>query len=108
MVADNRRNEYRIVYPIADRPRMEIGCEVYEVLDLSEGGLRLLAPDLQLGEAQRIQGMLYFSDGGRAYINGSVFRRTDKHLVIELDRNKIPYQRIVQEQRFLISRYGHN
>lgn len=101
----NRREHYRIVYPIRARPRLRVGKAVFPVLDLCERGLRFLHPDpdsLQLG--QTIRGRVSFGDGTSMVVEGEVMRTGRSEAVLHL-AIRIPPARILQEQRHLIGRF---
>jgi hypothetical protein len=93
-----RRKEYRVRYPITDRPRLRLDSEEFEVINLSEGGLKFHFQDpLRFVPWPTLQGTLVFADGETKPVQGSVLRTEQDGLAVELS-SKIPYRRIVQEQ----------
>ena len=104
-MSENRRDEYRVLYPIADRPRLVIGDCTCEVLDLSEHGIRLLAANLPPDSQDTIDGTVRFANGETVQVAGRILRRTDRQVVVTLDRQPLPYPQIVKEQRRLLAKY---
>jgi hypothetical protein len=93
-----RRSEYRVVYPLTDRPRLRIDRNEYEILNLSEGGLRFqLKKPLDQGIDPTVAGTVIFPDGNNAPVEGTLLRTEENDLAVRLSQ-KIPYRRIVQEQ----------
>ena len=61
---DERRRHYRLRYPEAERPTARINDSDYLVVDISEGGVRvLLAGGRALPRDQRFAGTVLFPDG---------------------------------------------
>lgn len=100
----SRRELYRIVYPLLERPTFEVGRNSYDVVDCSEQGLRYeingrRAPTVgaQLG------GTLQFRRGGKVSITGEVIRVADGTVVLALDP-PLSFADILAEQRYLRGR----
>ena len=101
---DSRRELYRIVYPLAERPTFETGRFLFEVVDVSEKGLRYSignrrAPDV----GTEIGGSLQFRRGDEIAVTGEVIRSRDGVVVIALDP-ALPFAEILAEQRYLRSK----
>ncbi len=77
---DDRRGHYRLRYPEAERPTARINDLDYLVVDISEGGVRvLLAGGRGLRRDQRFAGTVLFPDGETVPIEGVVLRSTERH-----------------------------
>jgi hypothetical protein len=102
MHASSRRELYRIVYPLAERPSLELGRFVYEVIDCCELGLRYRVPDLRVpAVGTRISGTLRFRRGAEILIDGKVLRTAAGQVVIALDKPGTTFFQILAEQRYL-------
>ena len=82
-----------------------IGDCTCEILDLSEQGIRLLAADLPSGSRDTIDGTVRFANDETTQIAGRILRRTEREVVVTLDRQPLPYSQIVKEQRRLLAKY---
>ena len=96
-----RRQSYRVVYPQDYHPVLLIRNSEYEILDLSETGLRF-----RLKENQKLPGDLFHAqvklhDGSTIEVLGRIVRITGEHAAMFLVVKKIPYQFILSEQSFL-------
>ncbi|HXT18575.1 MAG TPA: PilZ domain-containing protein [Gemmatimonadaceae bacterium] len=105
MSEPSRREQYRIQYPQAERPTLEIGRLFYEVLDCSEGGLRY---EVRLGRplpvpGSQISATLAFRRGEELDIVGEVLRVGADFVVLHLEP-PLPYSEILAEQRYLRAR----
>jgi hypothetical protein len=101
----NKREFYRIRYPISCRPTLTYLGEDYEVVNISERGVRFICkklhefkPDLEM------QFSITFRDDEPLEIEGKILRVEGKVAVIYLPEN-IPFGRIVQEQRYIKDNY---
>jgi hypothetical protein len=102
---NQRRELYRIVYPIGARPSLEVDGRSHPVVDLCERGVRFLHPkaeELSLG--WRLQGLLHFGDGTTMEVEGEVMRVEFNQAVLHLGTPISP-ARILKEQRYLLSRF---
>jgi hypothetical protein len=96
-----RRQSYRIIYPQDYRPKLIINNIQFEILDLSETGLRF-----QLKENLKLPGDLFHAkvklhDDSCIEILGRIIRITGEHAAMFLVVKKIPYQFILSEQAYL-------
>lgn len=98
------REHYRIQYPAAARPRLVVNGVTYEVLDLSEGGLRVQlpadapapAPDTELGGVLRFR-----RDDEIVVVRGRVLRTDERHVAIRLEIG-LGFRVVLDEQRYLL------
>lgn len=94
-----KRNHYRIEYPPAARPVLLIGGRSYEILNLSEQGLKYDHPGGSkpaIGEP--LSGTIVFADRKRVEVEGSVLRVVGSTVVAHLGRG-VPFGKIMAEQR---------
>ncbi|MEQ8171544.1 MAG: PilZ domain-containing protein [Candidatus Eremiobacterota bacterium] len=102
---EQRRRFYRIKYPLIERPKIILDNKSYQVIDISEGGIKFFSPVTIFKINQYIKGTITFHDGEVLEVEGHVLRLQNKRIIILLDI-KIPLQRILKEQRFLIKKYA--
>ena len=97
----SRRQLYRVVYPLSERPTFEVGRFVYEVVDCSERGLRYEVRDRRMPTVgSALAGRISFRRGDEIEVTGAVIRARDGMVVLELDP-AIPFADIMAEQRYL-------
>jgi hypothetical protein len=97
----DRRQNYRIIYPMDYHPVLLIKNTEFEILDLSETGLKF-----QLKEKIKLPGDLFHAkvklhDDSFIDIMGRIIRITGEHAAMFLVVKRIPYQFILSEQAFL-------
>jgi hypothetical protein len=86
------------------RPLVDVWGQRYEVIDVSEGGLRFQCPDLHgITAGQQVQAVITFADMGKAEVEGTVVRIEPRRVALQLSVG-VPYSRIVREQLHLLSR----
>jgi hypothetical protein len=104
MVTPSRRALYRIVYPLAERPSLEMGRSLYDVVDCSERGLRY---ELNHGRIPAVgshcAGMLHFRRGYSVRVEGDVLRAVRGVVVLALNP-PLPFAQVIAEQRYLRSK----
>ncbi len=108
--ASNRRNHFRVEYPVKDRPILSARQWRGEVMDCSETGVRVHLPDGIPGEpnlidGERLTASIRFAQGDTIEVEGTVVRHAGTTLVLRLDVAQVPFSRIIREQRWLRSRY---
>lgn len=101
-----RRDSYRVHYPIEERPRLVLANgKTYPVQDLSERGLRYLAPQPFTGNLQdAVHGVLQLHDGRSVPIEGQVVRADERNVAVQLTK-PIPFGILISEQRYLRKKY---
>ncbi len=103
-MSKQKRQYFRIEYPVDERPTLVIGSESLEVVDTSERGMRVL-PAKGSPVPTHIKGTLKFRDGSECMVAGQVVRQApDGSLVIQLTVG-ISLALIMKEQRRLIQKY---
>ena len=103
-MSKQKRQFFRIEYPVEERPWLLLGNDKFEVLDASERGLRIV-PLKGQPLPTMVKGTLQFRDGSECQVAGNVSRQTEEgHLVVQLTLG-ISLTLIMKEQRRLIQKY---
>lgn len=101
-----QRQHYRVRYPMAERPKITIDESQYEILELSEGGLRLavylgIEPS-RLPETFHVE--ITLACGRTRSITASFTRQEgEEYICTELEG--ISMNDITEEQRYFIRKY---
>lgn len=108
-MSDNKRSHYRIVYTQGRQPIFECAQGKFNVLDISEGGLRVVIPrgDVpRFTEDDEVEGKLSFPEKrGSVQVKGVVLRVRLREVAVTLATGgQIPLTKIVEEQRVLIQK----
>jgi hypothetical protein len=102
----SRRAHYRIQYPNAARPKLLIEGHTFEVLDISEGGLRYQSgpyPTPNIGTSFR--GTVRVRRGELIHTHGNVVRAINGEVAARLVVG-IPFQTIMEEQRYVFEQFA--
>ena len=108
-LTQERRGFYRLAYPYGDRPNILFAGRSLEVLEISEHGVRFLtAGSFQPPPGTVLYGEIIFRDGGRCPVAGKLLRWSTGRgaAVLKLSQG-VPLERMMQEQRYIFARYGH-
>jgi hypothetical protein len=101
----SRRSNYRVVYPLAERPVIEVGRAIHDVVDVSERGLRFeIRTTQQPKPGDLITGRIQFQGSAAIEVTGEVIRARPGLVVLSLESPGIPYSNILLEQRRLRSK----
>lgn len=101
---ESRRELYRIVYPLVERPTFEAGRYLFEVIDVSEKGIRYEMGNRRLPEVgTEVGGVVQFRSGEEVAVVGEVIRAREGIVVLALNP-PLPYAQILAEQRYLRSK----
>jgi|SRR5437868_16025 hypothetical protein len=101
MPEPSRREVYRVVYPLVERPTFEVGRYLYEVVDLSERGLRYEVRDRRMPTVgSEVGGRLQFRRGEEVPVVGQVLRAQQGEVVLQLEP-PLPFAEVLAEQRYL-------
>jgi hypothetical protein len=103
-VESEQRACYRMNYPRGARPILKIGSESYEVVEISEDGLRFDRGVHPPEHHTEVQGIICFRDGEQQAIEGTVIRQDGNETVMMLNRG-VPFSRMMREQRYMLSKY---
>jgi len=102
----SRRAFYRLQYPTSARPKLLIEGYTFDVLDLSEGGLRFHTgphPAPEVGTTFR--GTVRVRRGDMIHTHGDVLRVDHSEVAARLVVG-IPFQTIMEEQRFVFEGFA--
>ncbi|MCW9013914.1 MAG: PilZ domain-containing protein [Gammaproteobacteria bacterium] len=103
-MSKQQREYYRINYPMAERPSLISREEEFEVIDVSEYGVKFKIQEISpfiLGE--EVTADIRFSDDEVYPCSGHINRYTNKEVVILLE-TPIPLNKIRSEHIHLINR----
>jgi hypothetical protein len=103
----NQRNHFRIEYPKADRPRIKIDKTEFEVLDVSEHGIKFAGGGRFRGPPKTlVKGTILFKDGKSCDVVGVVLRhmKDTGDVAVKLSQG-VPLAKMMEEQRVLLQKY---
>lgn len=102
-----RRTNYRLHFPRAERPLLVINGHHYEVVDCSVRGLRCMVNDWQprLALGDQIDGLVRFRDRAQAPVRGLVVRIQEGEIALYLPDTEIPFTVLRGEERYLLAHY---
>jgi hypothetical protein len=95
-----KRGYFRIEYPASIRPTLEIRKHEFEIVDISEKGVKFSAgKEIKFG--RWVTGNVTFHDGQAIDIEGRIAWKRGESVGMFLTVKPIPYPKIISEQRFL-------
>lgn len=101
-----RREHFRVAYPLAERPKLKMWEREHNVIDISEQGVKFrYDSSITVRSTKIIRATIRFHDGELVSIEGKVVRSGTNEAILVLSKG-IPYKRIVEEQRYIKSKYG--
>ena len=101
MSSPSEREHYRIQYPTAARPRIVIEGGSYEVIDISEHGVRFrIDEDARLGVGDPLLGQVRFKRTDPVTVTGTVLRIVGREVAARLETG-VPLRTMIEEQRYL-------
>ena len=98
-----RRRYFRLEYPPDERPELIIGKKTFQVLDISERGVRFVN-DEDARFAEWVKGTITFHDGVSIEVEGKIVWEHADEMGIQISIAPIPPGRVLQEQRYLIAK----
>ena len=96
----DRRNYSRIIYQPGNRASLIVGSQIYEVMDITESGVRFINEN-PLSPDTAISGSILFLNGEMVEIEGKVEWQEEGEVGMSLSEF-IPANVIKQESRHLI------
>jgi len=100
-----RRRQYRLHYPMAERPLLHVGDAGYTIAELSEGGMRVLFnDDPNAPDDYPFEGVIRYIDGEEVHINGKVLRADEHGFSVQFNQG-VGMRRIVADQIRLKKKY---
>lgn len=109
-----KRQSFRLKYQISDRPKIKLipkdfgpkenkGIFSYEVIDISERGIRFLYTGGMVENP--VNGMLHLHSAEPREFSAKIIRVQDNQICLMLDE-AIPLGVLAKEQRYLFNKYG--
>lgn len=103
--ADEEREEFRVRYPVSNRPTFGDGAANSLVIDLSVTGFRIAtSPGKKITSGQSVRGTLKLLSGTEHVIHGTVARVTRDQMVVSF-LTELPFGVILGEDRHLAEQY---
>ncbi len=100
-----RRGQYRLHYPVDERPRVTIEDIEYNIEELSEGGMKVLFQgDTTLPEEFPFTGLIQYIDGEEVEITGEMVRSFDHGFSVKFVKG-VGARRIMSDQIRLKRKY---
>ncbi len=101
MSAPSERAHYRIQYPTAARPHIVIEGRSFDVIDLSERGVRFREDEgRSFSSGDKVVGTVRFQRTEAVDVMGSVVRVGGREVAVKLEVG-VPLRIVIEEQRFL-------
>ena len=102
---EQKREYYRVEYPLNERPALLSMDDEFEVVDISEGGLKFkVDSNINLSVGDELGGTIKFSDNYTFVCKGKVIRIDDGKVAINYTHN-LPLERVRLEHLLLIQKY---
>jgi hypothetical protein len=104
-MTQERRQFFRLRYPIDERPIIELDGESYPVCEISEEGARLLfrsTDPVSFGET--LTGTIHFSDSEDVEVEGIPLRQHGCEVALKLTKG-LSLERMTDEQLHLLDKY---
>lgn len=104
-MSEQRREYYRVLYPVIDRPVLSVNAGKFEVIDVSEFGVRFKRDDQCVFEpGMHLVARIFFSDGNSYDCAGEILRCEEESVSVQL-HTPIPMHRIRAESVYLRLNY---
>ena len=101
----NKRELYRVKYPVNDRPRLHLMGKSFEVTNISEQGVRFRCRECsQFKTGVAVRCTITFHDNESYALDGTILHIYKIAVVLNLARD-IPLERIIKEQRYILTNY---
>ncbi len=93
-----KREFYRLWYPVAERPRLQIGDHKFDVSEVSEAGARIvISAPVGLNDSESFTGTITFRSGETDNVAGTILRSSESEIVANLTAG-ISLKRMMAEQ----------
>jgi len=97
----SEREHYRIQYPMAARPKIVVDGRTYDVVDISERGVRFkVTEEMTFNVGDGFSGQVRFKRSDAVRVGGKVVRIVGKEIAAKLDAG-IPLKTMIEEQRYI-------
>lgn len=105
MSQPSERQHFRIQYPAAARPEIVIDGRAYDVLDISEHGVRFRSVgEIAVAVGDPLSGRIRLRTEA-VDVRGTVLRVAGREIAAKLDAG-VPLKVIIEEQRYLREQHG--
>ncbi|MEL7292894.1 MAG: PilZ domain-containing protein [Pseudomonadota bacterium] len=102
---EQKRKYYRLKYPKRARPYVKFGDEMFQVTEVSEGGIRMVLNSFtSMYKGLTIKGVLNLHGDNPVAIEGAVLRFDNDEVIIQL-RKGPTFKIMVDEQRHIRQKY---
>ncbi|MCZ4294048.1 PilZ domain-containing protein [Vibrio sinaloensis] len=102
---DQKRKYYRLKYPKRARPFVKFADEMFQVTEVSEGGIRMVMNNFtSMYKGLVVKGVLNLHDENSVDIEGAVLRFDNDEVIIQL-RVGPTFKIMVDEQRHIKNKY---
>lgn len=109
MIDEQKREHFRIAYPVGQTAKILIRKAEYDVIDISQRGVRFAMGKRGILEewdiGTHVKGSVTFLHGGRAMVEGVVLRTIDEHSVVLYLDEAIDLKIMFDEHRFVIQHF---
>jgi PilZ domain len=100
------REHFRIQYPAAARPEIVIDGRAYDVLDISEHGVRFRGDgEISIAVGDPLSGSVRFRRTEAVDVRGTVLRIAGREVAAKLDAG-VPLKVMIEEQRYIREQHG--
>lgn len=102
---EQKRQFYRLKYPKRARPYVRLGEEMFQVTEVSEGGMRMIVNNFNsMYKGLSIKGILNLNDEDQVEIEGAVLRFDQGEVIVQL-RKGPTFKIMVEQQRHIKTKY---
>jgi len=103
----NKRELYRISYPVNDRPTLKFQGNEFEVTNISEKGIRFICKQCSEFKIDvEVKCIITFHDNESYALDGKILHIYKSAVVMNFTRD-IPFERIIKEQRYILTSYPY-
>jgi len=104
-MVDQKRDYFRLEYPNEYRPALRLQDRQYQVVDVSEYGIKFIAHEPgSFVVGQQLDGEIVFHDQDVCICRGKVIRLGKRSVILQLTE-PVPLHKIRSENIFLISQF---
>jgi hypothetical protein len=96
-----KRDYFRVKFPVTQCPCLVAGSTVLEVIELSENGARVAVDGERMLSSDLFAATIRFKDGTAAKVTASVLRWETEYAILRFS-DKLSYSVIAAEQRRLL------
>lgn len=102
---EQKRKYYRLKYPKRARPFVRFGNEMFQVTEVSEGGIRMVTnPLTEMYKGLSVKGILNLNEDDVIEIEGAVLRFDNEEVIIQLKKGPT-FKIMVDQQRYIRTKF---